>query len=65
MENKNATLKKAIPWLLIVFGFYSLNILPYMAGLAFIILGIVMMIERRWPEKWGDEKEGGSVVSPY
>lgn len=62
MEYKNKILKKAMPWLLIVSGFFSLNVLPYMAGLAFMVLGIVMLIERRWPEKWGDEKKGEAAA---
>ena len=53
---------KALPWLLIVFGFWSLSILPGMAGLTFMVLGIVILFERRWPEKWGDEKDGEAAV---
>ena len=42
-------LKKVLPWLLIIGGFYGLSFLPKMSGLAFIVLGIVILIERRWP----------------
>ena len=48
-------LKKALPWLLIVFGFLSLGALPAMMGWGIMLIGIVMLIERRWPEKWGHE----------
>ncbi len=48
-------LKKAFPWLLIIFGFLSLGALPAMMGWGIMLIGIVMIIERRWPEKWGDE----------
>lgn len=50
-------LKKVLPWLLIIGGFYGLSFLPKMSGLAFIVLGIVILIERRWPEKWGTDSE--------
>lgn len=62
MELSKLLENRATPWIMILFGFYSLNILPYMAGLAFMVLGIVMLIERRWPEKWGDEKDSEAAV---
>lgn len=55
MEMSRSILMKAMPWLLIVFGFLSLAKVPPMLGFLFMLLGIVMLIERRWPEKWGDE----------
>ena len=49
-------MKKALPFLLILFGFL---LLPFFRGLPAItcmVIGIVMILERIWPEKWGDEK---------
>ena len=54
MEKRNF-LMKAMPFLLIVFGFFTLGMFQdYVAG-ACMVIGIVMLIERIWPEKW-DEK---------
>ena len=44
-----------MPWLLIVFGFLTLNMFQGYLSVVLIVIGIVMLIERRWPEKWGDE----------
>lgn len=57
MEGKNGILMKAKPWLIIVFSFLSLGVLPPTLGWAGILLGIIILIERRWPEKWGDDKK--------
>ena len=43
---------KFLPLLLVLFGFLSLNINGYI-GMAIIIFGFVMAIERKWPEEWG------------
>ena len=51
---QNALLSHALPWLLILAGLYVLNILPVFIGGGLIILGIVMLVERRWPEQWED-----------
>ena len=48
---------RLLPWLLIFVGFYLLSFLPWMISCACMILGIVMLIERRWPEKWGTEEK--------
>lgn len=53
----NPTLKKSLPYFLILLG---LSLLFYMemapvAGVCFL-LGIVIIIEKIWPEKWGTEK---------
>ena len=47
-------MKRMMPVFLIVFGFLSLSRIEPMIGFSSILLGIVMLIERRWPEKWGD-----------
>jgi len=47
-------LKKSIPFLLVIFGLLLLFVLQQaeVAGI-FILIGIVMLIERKWPEEWG------------
>lgn len=44
-----------LPFLLIVFGFLTLDMFQGFIALACMVIGIVMIIERIWPEKWGDE----------
>ena len=43
------------PCLLILVGFYLLNMLPVFIGGGLIILGIVMLVERIWPEQLKDD----------
>lgn len=45
-----------LPFALILLGFLTLNMLPVYLGGGLIILGIVMLVERRWPEKLKDDK---------
>ncbi len=52
---RNKLLMKAMPWLLIVFGFFTLNMFQGYLALACMVIGIVILIERVWPENWGDE----------
>lgn len=54
---KNKYLKNALPWLLIVFGFLTLDMFQGYLGLACMVTGIVMIIERIWPEKWDSDSE--------
>ena len=42
-----------MPFLVILLGLLLLGRFPEMVGGLFIVLGIVMLIERKWPEKWG------------
>ncbi len=46
---------KLLPYLLILFGFLVLSItnIGLVAGVI-IMIGILMLLERIWPEKWGD-----------
>ena len=44
-----------MPWLLIIFVFLTLNMIQGYLALACMIIGIVMLIERVWPEKWENE----------
>jgi len=50
-------LNKFTPWLLIVIGFFSLNMFHGAISIMCFVVGIVMMIERKCPEKWGSECE--------
>ncbi len=47
------TMKKVLPYLLLLFGLLFLILLsrPVPAGI-FILVGIVCIIEKIWPEKW-------------
>jgi len=47
---------KSIPYLLILLGLFFLfkMNMPIPAGVC-LLLGIVMILERIWPEKWGSE----------
>lgn len=54
MENRSF-LMTALPWLLIVMGFFTLNMLQGFVAIPCMVIGIVMLIERKWPEKWDDE----------
>jgi len=44
------------PCLLILVGFIALNMLSVFIGGGLIILGIVMLVERRWPEQLKEDK---------
>ena len=57
MENKIVILKKSMPLLLIILGFLTLNIFQGYLALTCMVIGIVMIIERIWPEKWGVEND--------
>ena len=52
---KRSFLLTVLPWLLIVFVFFFLNMVQGFISITCMVIGIVMLIERRWPEKWGDE----------
>ena len=46
---------KFLPWLLIVFGFLTLNMFQGYIAVICMVIGIVILIERKWPEKWDSE----------
>lgn len=46
---------RLLPWFLIVFGFYTLNMFQGYVAITSMVIGIAMLIERKWPEKWGGE----------
>ena len=46
---------KVLPWLLIFGGFYTLNMFPGVVACGCMVVGITMLIECRWSEKWGEE----------
>ena len=52
----NKLFMKVLPWLLIIFGFLTLNMFQGYLALTCMVIGIVMLIEQVWPEKWGSEK---------
>lgn len=52
---KNKLLLKVLPWLLMAFGFLTLNMFQGYLALTCMVIGIVMLLERRWPEKWSEE----------
>ena len=60
MEKKHEWLMKALPWLLIVFGFLTLNMYQGAVSITCMVIGIVLLIERKWPEKWGTDN--GEVI---
>lgn len=54
---KRGWLMKAMPWMLIVFGFLTLNMFQGYLAITCMVIGIVMLIERLWPEKLYDEQK--------
>ena len=52
---KRSLLMKAMPFFFFVFGFLTLNMFQGYVGGAYIVIGIVMLMERIWPEKWDEE----------
>lgn len=56
MENRSLK-KKVLPWLLIIFGFITLDLFKGFVAMTCMVIGIVMLIERKWPEKWDDENK--------
>ena len=54
---KRGWLIKAMPWMLIFWGFLTLNKFEGYLALTCMVIGIVMLIERRWPERWGNVKD--------
>ena len=54
----NTLLKKTLPLLLILLGFLILCFIekPIISGI-FILLGIIMMIERKWPERMNSKNQ--------
>ena len=61
MENRSF-LMKVLPWLLIVLGFLTLNMVQGFVAITCLVIGIVMLIERKWPEKWDDENQNNNTV---
>lgn len=54
---KNARMIKFMPWILIICGLYVLDIFPAIVSGVMILLGITMIFERIWPEKWLNNEE--------
>ena len=53
---------KAMPWLLIVFGFFTLNMFQGFVAITCMVIGIVMLIERVWPEKWDSDEMSQDTI---
>ena len=39
-----------------VFGFLTLNMFQGVIAMTCMVIGVVMLIERKWPEKWDTDK---------
>jgi hypothetical protein len=62
MENKGF-LMKILPWLLIILGFFTLNMFQGFIALPCMVIGISMLIERRWPEKWDNVNNNSNTIA--
>jgi len=47
---------RLLPWVLILGGFCTLNMLPAVLCGSCMVVGITMLLERIWPEQWGKEE---------
>ena len=47
--------KRTLPWLLFFIGFLSLDMFNGIIAGACFVIGIMMLIERRWPENWDSD----------
>lgn len=59
---KKSLLIMTMPWLLIVFGFLTLNMFQGYIALTCLTIGIVLLIERKWPEKWDNESNNSKTA---
>lgn len=62
MIKRSEMLMKDMPWLLIVFGFLILNMFHGYVALSCMLIGIVMLVERVWPEKWESDKRRSDIL---
>ena len=62
MEKKQGFLMKVLPLLLIVFGFLTLNMFQGFVAITCLVIGIVILIERKWPETWNHDNENGNTA---
>lgn len=56
MELSKLLENRATPWIMILFGFITINMFHGFIAITSMVIGIVMLIERKWPEKWGNEQ---------
>lgn len=54
MEQTITMKMKLLPWLLIILGILTLNMFQGFISVPCVVIGIVILIERRWPEEWGE-----------
>lgn len=57
MEKRKGFLLKAMPLLLIFLGFLTLDMFQGVIAITCMVIGIVIVIEGIWPEKWGIEND--------
>lgn len=51
-------MKKLYPYLLILFGLFVLFFMGFAeVSCVCLLIGIVMIIESVWPEKWGEDSQ--------
>ena len=58
MNKSNSSKTTLWALLLFLFGLLALVVEQGIPAIVCFNIGIVMLIEQRWPEKWGEEKSG-------
>ena len=54
----SSNMKKLYPYLLILFGLFVLFFMGFAeVSCVCLLIGIVMIIESVWPEKWGEDSQ--------
>ena len=56
MEQTKTWKMRLLPWLLIAIGIYTLDMFQGYVALACMVIGVTMIIESIWPEKWGNKE---------
>ena len=56
MNKSNSSKTTLWALLLFLFGFLALVVKQAIPAIVCFNIGIVMLIEQRWPEKWGEDK---------
>ena len=59
---KKSNFNKTTIWALLLFlvGFLALVVQQGIPAIVCFNIGAVMLIEQRWPEKWGEEEQNGT-----
>jgi len=61
MEKRSMSMK-VLPLLLIFLGFLTLNMFQGFVAIPCMVIGIAMIIERIWPEKWGSNEMSRDTI---